>query len=422
MSIPGVVRPRFNREYFGYIVGYPEGDIVLAAQSAGPLLEAGAPLAALEAHLLRELEVRPGFHLNTPPLVWLELTRRCNLRCPHCYIDGGLARDGEMSAAEFHALIDEFADMGVWAIALTGGEPTLHPDFVALVRHARARDLLVGIATNGMFLSEALLDALPRDGVIISVSYDDLHIGAGHKDADFKVASKAVLRSQAMGFETNIMTNTHRGNVGRLEGLMSWAEKNGVSVRSVPFSPLGRGKQFAKDLENTVDDVEKSARFWLRECEWEHEYHRRVGLCVGLIFNYGLSLAYMTGRCSSARFLAYVCSDGAVYPCTMCAAEEILSPGSVRGRGFADLWRSEWKIRQFSWDNFKNTCEGCVLNQPEYYCASRCPAMSHARHGTLFDCGASSFEIASTVVRSALLASSPLSATSGRPLVPDRSS
>src|SRR5438270_3872999 len=110
---------RYNQEYFGYLAGYPEGDIVLTPPSAGPLLARGAPLSELKPHLLTTLDVREGFHLRTPPLIWLELTRRCNLTCSHCYIDGGLARENEMDSSEFYRLLDEFAEMGVWAVAFT---------------------------------------------------------------------------------------------------------------------------------------------------------------------------------------------------------------------------------------------------------------------------------------------------------------
>ena len=126
---------------------------------------------------MERLVVQPGFHLRTPPLAWLELTRKCNLTCEHCYIDAGRKREHEMPTARWLSLLDEMASMGVWAVAFTGGEPTLHPDFATIVRHARARDLLVGIATHGMFLTEELLDAIPSRGVLISVSIDDLHEG-----------------------------------------------------------------------------------------------------------------------------------------------------------------------------------------------------------------------------------------------------
>ena len=406
---------RFNKEYFGYIAGFPDGDIVLTQPSAGPLLERGVSREEIEPHLLARLDIREPFHLDTPPLVWLELTRKCNLTCLHCYIEGGEARENEMPASEFYRLIDEFADMGVWAIAFTGGEPTLHPEFVDLVRHARRRNLLVGVATNGMFLTPAVLEALPREGVIISVSLDNLHIDGRH---DFDVATKAILRSQEAGFLTNIMTNSNSQNIGELGSLMDWAEGHGVSVRSVPFSPLGRGKRY-RYLENTTADVELAAKFWMRECEWEHEYHRKAGLCVGLIFNYGLSLGHMTRRCSSGRFLCYVCADGTVYPCTMCAGEQILSPGNVRGRNFAEFWRDQWQIRNYSWNNFTETCNGCVVNDPRYYCAGRCPASSYARHEKFFNCGASDFEKLSLITRTAMLEGTEVGQSQAIPLRAD---
>jgi radical SAM protein with 4Fe4S-binding SPASM domain len=398
-------RLRFNHEYFGFIVAFPDGEILLTGPSAAAVLHEHATREELEPHLLASLEVVDGFHLATPPLMWLELTRRCDLACPHCYIDGGRRRRGEMPAGRWFELLDEMADMGVWAVAFTGGEPTLHPAFAELVRHARSRDLLVGIATHGMHLSEDLLDELPREGVIVSVSIDDLHVRRRGLESPTEMAKAAILRAQSHGFPTNVMTNTHRKNIHALKDMMRWAEEHGVSVRSVPFSPLGRGRR-RRDLENTAEDVEPAAEFWLRECEWEHEYHRRVGLCVGSLFNYGLSLGYMTGRCSSGRFLGYVAADGTVFPCTMCAAEELFAAGAVHDRSFAEVWRGEWEIRRYSWANFAQTCEGCPINDERYYCSSRCPAMSHARHGTYFDCGASEFEILSTIRRTALLEAS----------------
>jgi radical SAM protein with 4Fe4S-binding SPASM domain len=397
---------RFNEEYFGFICAYPTGEIRLLKESARDLLYGNASCDQLEQHLLERLVVHDGFYLNTPPLIWLEITRRCNLLCDHCYISAGSPRNNELETARILELLDEMADMGVWAVALTGGEPAMHPDFVQIVNYAHDCGLLVGIATNGLLLSESTLRELPKKGVIISVSIDDLHIDKNGTNNNFAKATSILKTCINLGFNANIMTNTHRYNLHSLSIIMDWAQAHGISVRSVPFSPLGRGK-IHKELENSLDDLEIAADFWLRECEHEHLYHRRVGLCVGAIFNYGLTLAYMTQRCSSGRYLCYICSDGTVYPCTMCAGEEILSPGSVRSQELKTLWRSNWEIRNYSWSNFSNTCRGCAVNKPEYYCASRCPAMSHARHGQMFSCGASEFEKQSTILRTKLLKTKP---------------
>lgn len=301
------------------------------------------------------------------------------------------------------------ADIGVWSIAFTGGEPTLHPDFALLVNHARKRDLLVGIATHGLHLSEELLDQIPTEGVIISISLDDLHINSKSLLAEFNVVSNTLLRCRVKGFNVNIMTNTNRKNIDQLQDMVHWAEANSVSVRSVPFAPIGkRAKRNAKQLENVPADVYKAAKFWLQEAIWEHKYHEEVGLCVGVIFNYGLTMSYMTSRCASARYLCYMMADGTMYPCTMCAAEEIFAGGNYHDTNFADLWRSNWEIREMSWNNFKEACEGCPLNNELYYCSSRCPAMSHARNGNFNSCGASDFEKLSLVIRTSMMQSSQL--------------
>lgn len=410
-------RVRFNAEDFGFIVGFPTGEIVLTRPAAAAVLRPDTPRSDLKPFLLKHLDVGRGFHLRTPPLAWLELTRKCNLTCDHCYIDAGRARRDEMPTSRWFSLLDEMAAMGVWAVAFTGGEPTLHPDFAEIVRHARSHELLVGIATHGMFLTDELLDAIPNRGVLISVSIDDLHEGRRGHSVSREAAKAAILRAQDRGFLTNVMTNTHRRNRDGLEDLIRWAKANGTSVRSVPVSPIGRGKRHPH-LENTVEDVAVAARFWLDECLWEHEYHTHAGLCVGTIFNYGLSLAYMTRRCSSARYLCYVAADGTLFPCTMCAGENLFAAGSIADRPFAEVWRGHWPIRDHSWDDFAATCAGCRINRPEYYCASRCPAMSFARHGHFNQCGASEFEIESTILRTKMLNTTETGLQSNRPTDP----
>jgi len=102
----------------------------------------------------------------------------------------------------------------------------------------------------------------------------------------------------------------------------------------------------------------------------------------------------------------------------MCAGEKILSSGNVRGRSFAEFWRSDWEIRKFSWDNFEKTCEGCVVNDPKFHCSSRCPALSHARNNRYIGCGASDFEKLTLIMRTALVERSDAGASDGATVEP----
>lgn len=94
-----------------------------------------------------------------PFLSQIVVTRRCNLACAYCTefdhvsqsVDGDLLR----------RRIDKVAELGGFGVELTGGEPLLHPDLVAIVRHAAShRFVMLGLITNGFLLTERLIEGL----------------------------------------------------------------------------------------------------------------------------------------------------------------------------------------------------------------------------------------------------------------------
>ena len=99
-------------------------------------------------------------------LASVEITRRCNNRCAHCDQPTG---DQDMSLPRFTELLKKLVVEGVEAVALGGGEPTLHPQLPALLEAIRQRGLLAGLTTNARDPAhvQALADAglLERFGV-----------------------------------------------------------------------------------------------------------------------------------------------------------------------------------------------------------------------------------------------------------------
>src|SRR5687767_1018146 len=70
--------------------------------------------------------------------LWLEITRRCNLTCAHCYVDSGpgLPLTEGMQFDDWCRVMDEARAEGCRRVQFIGGEPTLHPDLPALLGHA----------------------------------------------------------------------------------------------------------------------------------------------------------------------------------------------------------------------------------------------------------------------------------------------
>jgi hypothetical protein len=68
--------------------------------------------------------------------ILIEITERCNLSCPICFAGSTPAHSNMMSMEEFTRQVDQLVDGGKRGsdmIQLSGGEPTIHPDFLAMV-------------------------------------------------------------------------------------------------------------------------------------------------------------------------------------------------------------------------------------------------------------------------------------------------
>ncbi|HNT77675.1 MAG TPA: radical SAM protein [Anaerolineae bacterium] len=104
--------------------------------------------------------------VHAPFKVDVALTYACNNACPHCYNEPGRFPMRSLARDDWFRVLDTLADIGVPHVILTGGEPTLHPDLPALIRHADARGQIVGMNTNGRRLADpALVDDLAAAGL-----------------------------------------------------------------------------------------------------------------------------------------------------------------------------------------------------------------------------------------------------------------
>ena len=395
-SLPDKCRPilRYRREEFGFLAAFPTGRVGMFEPSVEPLLQAGSSYEECKPHLVTRLKVPTEFHFSAPLMAWVELTRACNLRCPHCFVEAGAPREVEMSTERILRLLDEWAEMGVFSVVITGGEPSIHPDFLKIVHHAYNLGFTVAIASNGMPLSEKMLEQIPQDDVIISISLDGIHgAGAATGEDDFEAVSRKLLQIRSFGFNTSIMTTTTHDNVGDLQNFINFAIDNEISLRSVPFVPMGRGKLY-RELINQVADIEKAAQFWVAEEKWERIKDRELGLCSGKVFNFLITMVYTMRRCMSGRGLCYITSDGTVFPCSNCSGSKLLPGGNLLEKSFAEIWNDDtWGIRSITWKNFlSKTCEGCAINSDEYFCTGRCPGSSYAINGVLDGCGVSEFQ------------------------------
>lgn len=104
--------------------------------------------------------------------LWLDLTRRCQLNCGHCYNESGPeGTHGAMSREDWVGVLDQAAGCGVRSVQFIGGEPTMHPNAAELVARALSIGLKVEIFSNMVHVPNAWWDLFQREGVSLATSY-----------------------------------------------------------------------------------------------------------------------------------------------------------------------------------------------------------------------------------------------------------
>lgn len=401
MSIPDI---RIRRETFGFTLAFGTGEIGFYDHGAAGRLLQGATRLELEAHRLETLPVRPGFHLSAPLIVWFEITRACNLSCRHCYVEAGKPRENELSTNEIFDALDQLKDAGVFALVLVGGEPMGRPDFFEILDYAHALGFVISIATNGMYVTQEVIDRLPREECVVSVSVDGTTF---HKELrvrsswdDIKERLK-LLRKNSI--PTAIMSTQTDRNVNELHDILEFARENECFFGSTPFSPIGRGRYFPQ-YQPKPDIVDEAARLFIADKQHDQRMNGTIGLCVAKFLDECHNLARATRREFCGVAMAYLLSDGTLYPCSICASNGKFDSGNIRERPFKSLWENSFEgIRQFTYDKF-TACPSCELSRDPYYCTSRCPVMAEVHSGDPLGCGATPFVKASLKRRTQLLA------------------
>src|SRR3972149_2945650 len=96
-----------------------------------------------------------------PYSVILELTRKCNLNCQHCYAAPERGRR-ELSFEDIKHLIDELRELGTLFVSFTGGDPTVNPNFLNILRYASDRKMALQIFTNGLAITHDVSNELTK--------------------------------------------------------------------------------------------------------------------------------------------------------------------------------------------------------------------------------------------------------------------
>ncbi|MFW6189140.1 MAG: 12,18-didecarboxysiroheme deacetylase [Planctomycetota bacterium] len=315
------------------------------------VLRYGARAGRLPSHLLQ-------FSKDKKPVVVWNCTKRCNLRCVHCYSQStGEPGEDELTTDEGKALIDDLAEFGSPVILFSGGEPLRRPDLFELVRHATGAGLRAVISTNGTLIDEATAERLREfDLSYVGVSLDgmrEIHDRFRGVEGAFDRALEGIRNCRRAGLKVGVRFTVNRRNaedVPRMFDLVRDEDVPRICFYHLVYA--GRGTSLMEeDLSHeatrrivdtiidrtadlhrqglrkevlTVDNHADGPYLWLRMMR---EGSPRAGEV--------LTLLRMNKGNSSGHGIGCVSWDGRVHPDQFWRH---LTLGNVRQRPFSEIW------------------------------------------------------------------------------------
>jgi 12,18-didecarboxysiroheme deacetylase len=308
----------------------------------------------LPSHLLQ-------FSVDKKPVVVWNVTRRCNLKCIHCYSNSAdVDYPDELTTDEGKKLIDDLAAFGAPVILFSGGEPLLRQDLLELAQYATSKGMRAVISTNGTLITKEIAVKLQQIGLsYIGVSLDGLektHDRFRGKKGAFAAAIAGIRNCREAGIKVGIRFTVNKHNLADVTNMFDLLREE--KIERMCFYHLvytGRGSKLREeDLTHketrklidliaaktrqmfdeglspeilTVDNHADGPYLYLKMKEENPERAKEV-----------LELLEMNEGNSSGHGIGCVSWDGEVYADQFWRNQPL---GNVRRKPFGEIWTDE---------------------------------------------------------------------------------
>ena len=174
---------------------------------------------------------------SVPVVVW-NVTRRCNLKCVHCYAHAkNTSFDNELTTEQGKQLIDDLADFGSPVMLFSGGEPLVRKDLPQLAAYAVEKGMRAVISTNGTLITPEMARNLKEIGLsYVGISLDGMEeINDRFRGVNgaFRSALEGIKNSQAAGIKVGLRFTINKFNVNEIPKIFQLLEEMDISPGSV---------------------------------------------------------------------------------------------------------------------------------------------------------------------------------------------
>ena len=275
-----------------------------------------------------------------PLILSWNVTRKCNMKCSHCYINADTKESiTELTTEEAKNLIDQICEVSKPLLVLSGGEPLLRPDIYELVRYGASKGLKMGLGSNGSLIDTDVAKKLKEAGIeTVSISLDS-HIPEQHDkfrgiQGSWEKAVNAIKVLRKNGVLVQVNTTVTQQNYSQIDEIMSLVEKLGVENFHLFFLvPTGRGVKIA-DISSTK--YEEMIRKTFAKIA-QHKLNVRPSCApqfMRIAKEMGLNMSRWIRGCIAGLYYCRIYPNGEITPCPYLP----IKLGNIREKTFKEIW------------------------------------------------------------------------------------
>ena len=185
----------------------------------------------------------------------ISLTDRCNFRCTYCMPEQMQfePRQEQLASTELLMIARAFTELGVSKIRLTGGEPTIHPDFDFLLAALSGIDALqtIALTTNGSTLIQKAAAIKQSKVQQLNISLDSLQADNFKRITrcgDLSAVLSGISRASELDVKRirlNVVVSAGV-NDHELDDLLDFAIKQNIHIAFIEEMPLGSMPNYSR--------------------------------------------------------------------------------------------------------------------------------------------------------------------------------
>lgn len=286
----------------------------------------------------------PEYFKTNPSLMLfqIELTSKCNEHCIHCYIPHE-NRINDIEPEFYYSVIEQCYNMGVLELALSGGEPMLHPNFCEFVKKAKEYYFSLTILSNLTLLNDQIISVLkeqPLSNLQVSLysMNPNIHDSITRIPGSFEKTKDAILELIKNDIPLQISCPTLKQNKNCYKDVLKWAHEH--KCRAITdFVLIGRYDGSVDNLSNrlSIEDTEIVIKNII---ENDIAYQQRIidpGFEEYLYKKTDEEL--ICGVCTTTLCMI---ANGNVYPCP---GWQNYSVGNMKETSLSDIWNNSPKVK-----------------------------------------------------------------------------